>query len=127
MSSVFLAEFLGFYILVVSAVLLLKYESFVEYAKRFAEDSSLRYTVAFVELAAGLAIVLTHNVWKLGYAGVVTVIGWAMLVEAIFHLIASSEREQRLVEELTDEFHLMSFGVLGLLVGIYLVTHGFSM
>ncbi|MFB6143919.1 MAG: hypothetical protein ABEJ98_01275 [Candidatus Nanohaloarchaea archaeon] len=127
MNSAFLAEFLGFYILVVSAVFLLKYESFAEYAREFAEDSSLRYTVAFIELAGGLAIVLTHNVWKLGYRGVVTVIGWMMLVEAVFHFVASDEQESRVVEALDSEFYFLGFGILSVLLGVYLITHGFGM
>lgn len=127
MNSAFLAEFLGFYVLVVSAVFLLKYESFLEYAREFAKDSSLRYTVAFIELGGGLAIVLTHNIWQLGYRGVITAIGWMMLLEAIFHLVASDEQESRVIEALDSEFYWIGFGILSVFLGVYLVTHGFSL
>lgn len=126
MGSVFLAEFLGFYILVVSAVFLLKYESFVEYARDFVDDSSLRYTVAFIELGAGLGIVLSHNIWKLGYQGVITVIGWMMLLEAVFHLVASDEQESRIIEMLDNELSWVIFGVVSVILGVYLVTLGFT-
>lgn len=126
MKSVFLAEFLGFYVLIVSAVFILKYESFAEYARDFARDRSLRYTVAFIELAAGIAIVMTHNIWQLSYRGVVTVIGWMMLLEAIFHLVASEEHESKIIEAMDDEFYWISFGILSALLGLYLVTQGFN-
>lgn len=126
MSSVFLAEFLGFYILVVSVVFLIKYESFMSFARDFAEDTSLRYTVALVELAAGIGIVISHNVWELGYKGVVTALGWLLLLEAVFHLIASDEQESRVIESLDGDLSWIVYGVISVFLGVYLLTLGFT-
>jgi hypothetical protein len=126
MSSAFLAQLIGSYILVASIIFLLKYESFVDYAREFAANTSLRYTIAFLELAAGLGIVLAHNIWTLGYQGVVTVIGWMMLLEAVFHLMASEDQERRVLEALDTEIYWKLFGALSIVLGFYLATLGFA-
>lgn len=98
----------------------------MEYARTFAEDISLRYTVAFLELAAGLAIVLSHKSIELGYRGVIAVIGWMMVAEAVFHLLASEEQEQKVIDRIDNEIFLKTFAVAGLALGLYLVTKGFT-
>ncbi len=125
-SSAFLAEFLALYIVIVSAVFMIRHEAFSKYVEEFVEDTSTRYSVALVELAAGLGIVLTQNVWTLGYRGVITLIGWAMLAEAVFHLLANEEQEHRAVNALNHEKYWKLFGAASLLLGLYLLTRSFT-
>ena len=117
---------MGLYVIIVSAAFLLNHDSFVEYARNFAEDISLRYSVALVELAAGLAIILKHSVWELSYVGAITAVGWLMMIEAVFHLVATEEQESKLVEHADDKAYWKVFGGLSLLFGFYLLTHGFT-
>lgn len=124
--SAFLAEFMGLYIMIVSAAFILRHDSFIEYAQNFADDISLRYSVALIELAAGLGVVLTNRVLELSYRGAVTVVGGMMVIEAVFHLLATEEHESRLVEGLEDGIYWKVFGALSLLFGVYLVSHGFA-
>lgn len=124
--SAFLAEFMGLYIMIVSAAFVLRHDSFIEYAQNFADDISLRYSVALVELAAGLGVVLTNRVLELSYRGAVTVVGGMMVIEAVFHLLAEEEHERRLVEGLEDGIYWKVFGILSLLFGVYLVSRGFA-
>lgn len=126
LSSAFLAEFMGLYVIILSAAFLLNHDSFVEYAQHFAEDVSLRYSVALVELAAGLLIILKHNVWELSYVGAITAIGWLMLIEAVFHLVATEEQENKVVKHMDDKAYWKVFGGLALLFGFYLLTYGFT-
>lgn len=126
MSSAFLAEFMGLYVIILSTAFILKHDSFVEYARNFAQDINLRYSVALVELAAGLAIVLKHNIWELSYVGIVTAVGWLMLIEAVFHLAATEEQELNFVEHADDRAYWEVLGALSLVLGFYLLTHGFT-
>ncbi len=98
----------------------------MEYAREFAENISLRYTVAFLELAVGLAIVLSHRSLALGYEGVITVIGGLMVAESVFHLLASEEQERRVIESIDNELFLKGSATVGLALGFYLVTKGFT-
>lgn len=122
----FLAEYIGIFILVVSTVFLIRYETFLDYAEEFADSTSMRFNVAFVELAAGLGIVLLHNVWVLGYEGVVTAIGWLMILESIFHLLATDEQEEHLIQKINQSHYWRYYGLISMFLGLYLVTKGFT-
>lgn len=121
----FLAEYLGIFIIIVSTVFLIRYEKFLEYAEEFAENTPMRFNVAFAELAAGLGIVLLHNTWKLDYRGVVTGIGALMIGESIFHLLATEEQEEHLIQKVNDERYWKFYGVISMFLGLYLITKGF--
>lgn len=125
-TSEFIASFLGIYILIVSLVFLIRHNSFVDYVEEFAENTHMRYNVAFAELALGLAIVLLNNVWTLGYRGVITVIGWMMLIEAVFHLLAADEQEKKLIGTINQHNYWQVIGLVSLVLGLYLATKGFT-
>lgn len=120
-----LAEYLGIYIMIISTVFLLRFEKFFEYVEEFAENTFMRFNVAFVELAAGLGIVLLHNTWTLDYRGVVTGIGALMMIEAVFHLLATEEQEKHMIQEVNKSHYWRYYGLISLFVGLYLVTKGF--
>jgi hypothetical protein len=120
-----LAEYLGTFILIVSTVFLMRYEAFLDYAEEFADNRCMRFNVAFVELAAGLGIVLLHNTWTLDYRGVVTGIGALMIGESIFHLLATDEQEEHLIQKVNDERYWRFYGLASMFLGLYLITKGF--
>lgn len=121
-----LAEYLGIYIIIVSSVFLVRYETFMEYAKEFADNTFMRFNVAFAELAAGLGILLLHNTWTLDYRGVVTGIGVLMMLEAVFHLLATEEQEEHLIQKVNKDHYWRYYGLISLFLGLYLVTKGFT-
>lgn len=127
MDSLFVARLLGVYILVISGLFLARREPLMEFARDFAEDRSLRYTLAFLELAAGLAIVIGHPYWETGFRGVITGIGALMTVEALFHLVATDDQEARLITAIDTQRFGWLFLVLSIVVGGYLTVVGFGL
>lgn len=124
--SVFLAEFLGLFVFIISAAYVSDPDSFERYARKFAEDISIRYTVAILQLALGLAVVLTHNIWEMSYVGIITALGWMMLIESVFHLVASEGQEELLVNKVLDMGYPRLIGAGSMILGVYLFTHGFA-
>lgn len=127
MSSELLAQFLGLYLLVVISTFLLRREQFTEFLEEFADNRSVRYIVAYLELAGGLIIVLTHNVWTLGFEGLVTVIGWLAVLEAVFHLTATDEQESRLISYASRKEYWLPASIIFIALGVYLTVHGFNL
>jgi len=126
MYSATLAEFLGVYTIIVSGVFLFRHRAFVRYAQEFITNPTMRYNVAFVELAAGLGIIAVHNVWTVGYQGVITILGWLLAAEAVFHLAATEEQERTVVEAVTKDVQWAVLTLLTILLGLYLATKGFT-
>jgi hypothetical protein len=48
----------------------------------------LVYLFGFMDLAAGLAIVLTHNVWVASWRVLITLIGWLLLIRGAVRIVA---------------------------------------
>lgn len=127
MASLALAQFMGLYILIVSAVALLRKEEYRKFAYGFAENRELRYVVAFFELAAGLAIVLFSSGWTAAYEAIITVFGWMMAVESVFFLFASEGHATRLIEILDHDWYWIGASILTVFIGLYLIAVGFGL
>lgn len=125
-SSAVLAQFIGTYLLIVSVIFMVRHDAFDDYAETFVTNHTMRLNMGFMELAAGLAILFSHNVWRFGYEGVVTLLGCLMVAESIFHLGADEEHERRLIDGVTDDLSWPVIAGATLLVGLFLVTKGFS-
>ena len=78
-------------------------------------------------VTAGLAIVLTHNVWSGGALPIlVTLLGWGSLLKGIFSLLLPPVLESRVfIVGLRYEQHPILFAAVGLLLGAYLTYSGF--
>ena len=90
-SSIFIARLLGPVFLVVGIALLLKRRMFHEILQELIRSQVLLYLAGFLGLLAGLALVLTHNVWVLDWMLIITLIGWMTLARAM-QLSPSSRR-----------------------------------
>ena len=82
-TSLFIAKLLGPMFLVVGVALLAKPELFRALLREFVASAVLIYLAGFLGLLAGLALLLTYNVWALDWRILVTLIGWMTLVRAL--------------------------------------------
>ena len=72
--TVFLARFIGLFTVVLVVALLVRGSATVEAA---VADGPVMLVYAIISLAAGLAMILGHNVWSGGALPVVvTLVGW---------------------------------------------------
>lgn len=125
--STAIAQFIGLYVLIVSFAVLVRKEAYVEFAYEFAEDKTLRYVVAFLELAAGLAIVLFGASWVALYEVIITVFGGLMVVEAVFFLLASEKQIQYLIRLIDRDWYWTGATFVALVIGLYLTFAGFGL
>jgi hypothetical protein len=80
--TVYLARFIGLFTVLLVIGLLIRGSATVEAA---VADGPVMLVYAIISLAAGLAIILGHNVWSGGALPVVvTVVGWLMLAKRCF-------------------------------------------
>src|SRR6266567_5324304 len=97
--TVFLARLIGLFALLLSLTELLHKQATVETAAALVRDRPLLFILAMLGLLAGLAIVLTHNIWSGGALPVVvTLLGWALLLRGLVLLLLPHEFIVRLFE-----------------------------
>jgi uncharacterized membrane protein len=124
--TIFLARLIGLFALVQSAAMFIHKEPMVETATGLVRDRPLLLLLGLLALAAGLAMVLSHNVWSGGaLPAVVTLIGWIILVRGAVLLLLSPDAVARLFDafRFADLFYL--YAAIALLLGLYLTWAGF--
>jgi hypothetical protein len=87
-TSVFLARLLGPLLLAVGASVLINPKPFHTMAGEVVRRITLVYLFGLFDFAAGLAIVLTHNVWAANWRVLITLIGWLMLIRGAVRILA---------------------------------------
>jgi hypothetical protein len=87
-TSIFLARLLGPLLLAVGASILINPKPFQTMAGEVVRSITLVYLFGLFDFAAGLAIVLTHNVWVANWRVLITLIGWLVLIRGAVRILA---------------------------------------
>jgi hypothetical protein len=89
-------------------------------------DRPVRLLLGLMCLAAGLAVVLSHQVWSGGIAPVlVTLVGWVLLVRGIVLLFLPTDLLEWLVGTMVGAGWLYLAGTVALGFGLILTYAGF--
>lgn len=125
--TLFLARMIGLYCILVALAMLLRGQSTVYAVARLLRDPPLMLVLGVITVAAGLAMVLVHNVWSGGaIAVIVMVIAWATLVKGLLFLILTPEAEAALFLkglQFPELFYL--YAGIALAIGACLTYGGF--
>jgi len=85
--SVFLARLLGPLLLLPGVGLLVNPRAFRTMAPEVVGSITLVYLFGLIDFAAGLAIVLVHNVWTVNWRVLITLIGWLLLIRGAARIL----------------------------------------
>jgi hypothetical protein len=124
-TSIFLARLLGPSMLVVVAGLIVNRANYRALAHEFLGSPALIYLAGLLALVAGLAIVLTHNVWVMGWPVIITIFGWASLIAGILRIVFPTPLA-RFAERVVDNQAVLIGSILVYLVlGAWLTYVGY--
>lgn len=91
--TIFLSRLLGLFTLFVAFSMLVQRHVIIETAAAVIHDRPLLLVVGMIALTAGLAMVLSHNVWSGGVLPVVvTLFGWSLVIRGALLLLLSPQR-----------------------------------
>lgn len=122
--SIFLAKLLGLYMLIVAADLLLRRKELEKAVKDFASSKGLLVFSGSISLLFGLAIAIAHPVCTWDWRGLITLLGYLLILRGV-HRIAFPTTIQKRVVSLFHRRHSAIFFVL-LALGLYLTYEGFT-
>ncbi len=124
-SSVFLARLLGPTMLVLGLGLLVNRSTYRNLSLEVLDSRALLFIAGLIAFVAGLAIVLTHNVWVAGWPLIITIFGWASVFAGIVRIVFPDKVAQ-LGRRVADNQGFLLFGiVLYLGLGAWLIYAGY--
>jgi vacuolar-type H+-ATPase subunit I/STV1 len=125
--TMFLSRLIGLYCIVAALAMFLRGPAIVDTVILLLRDAPLVFVVGIATLAAGLAIVLAHNVWSGGAAAIiVTVIGWLTVIKGVLFLALTPDGETAFFLQglrFQQFFHI--YAAIWLVFGAYLAWCGF--
>jgi hypothetical protein len=86
-TSIFLARLIGPFALALGLALVVQGSGFRAFAGEFMASPALIFLSGIITLPAGLAIVLTHNVWTPDWRVIITIVGWLAVVTGAIRMI----------------------------------------
>ncbi len=123
-TSIFLARLLGPLLLILGVSLLINGRAFRAMAKELVDSALLVTLFGFMDFAAGLAIVLAHNVWVASWRVLITLIGWLLFIRGAVRILVPDVRHYA-ARHLNDRrLYTLSSAVLAIL-GLVLCYFGY--
>ena len=125
--SLYLAQVVGLYLILMGLILLVKRQAMMRVVTEMAKNRALIYTICVIELAAGLALVVAHNVWAWNFQVIITIVGWLLLLEAVTYLMLPYRVFTKWVSWLNKKSVYWIGGFLAVALGLYLTNIGFNL
>jgi hypothetical protein len=124
--TIYLSRLIGLFTLVVAASMIVNKPQAIATMAALVHDRAALIVLGVLGTAAGMAIVLAHQVWSGGpLPVVVTLLGWVILIRGMVLLFLPQPVTVRLVEWFRfDQFFYLYLGFAAGL-GLYLAVHGF--
>jgi len=126
--TIFLSRLIGLYCIVIALSMMTRRQATVETVTALLQNPSMMLIVGIITLAAGLAMVLAHNIWSGGALAVmVTLVGWMTLIKSLFFLFLPPEMEAGLfLGQLHYQQLFYLYTAISLILGVYLTYGGFK-
>jgi hypothetical protein len=123
----FLGKLLGLFLLLSSAGILTHKQDTVAALTALVSDAPLLLVTGMLVLAAGLAMVLGHNVWSGGALPiVVTLLGWVFLIRGTLLLLLPARATTALFEMIQFERFFYLYASINVLLGLYLTLASYG-
>ncbi|MDI9818727.1 MULTISPECIES: hypothetical protein [unclassified Legionella] len=119
--TIFLAKVIGWYFVIVSLFMLTRQEATKSLIADVLAQRALLFFMGIVTLIIGLLLVLSHNVWVMGWPVIITLIGWLVLISGILRLTSSKLTTKIGNWWLKNPAYLVVAAVIYLLIGLYLL------
>ncbi len=122
--SLFLAKLLGLYLLIVAGVWIARKEEVDKAIKEIFNSRGMLALTGWMSLIPGLAIAIGHPVWQLNWRGLITLLGYLMIVKGIMR-IAFVEQVEKYTLKILSKHYWVIIAVL-VVLGAILTYSGFS-
>ena len=125
-NSQFLAKAFGLYLVIITVGMLLHTSQFMGVMNEVLHNNAVMFLGNIVTLILGIILVLSHNVWRKDYRGLITVLCWFTLIKGTVHILFPHVGAA--VHRAFMQHHALFYvdAVIFLIIGIYLCVKGFN-
>jgi vacuolar-type H+-ATPase subunit I/STV1 len=126
--TAFIARLIGLYCLIAALVMAFERDAWLAAITALTSAAPLMLLLGLMVVAAGLALVLAHNVWSGGVLPVaVTVIGWLTLLKGLmFWVLPPGAAADFYLTRLHYAGLFYVYCALAFAIGLYLTVAGFT-
>jgi uncharacterized membrane protein len=123
--SIFLAKLIGPIFLAVGIGLIANAAAYRKLANEFLASTALIYLSGLLTMTAGMAIVLTHNVWAANWPVVITVLGWLAAIGGAARIVMPQGTQEIGRKIIKHPQGLTIAAVVWLVIGAVLCLFGY--
>ena len=122
-TSIFLAKFWGWYLIIFFLILSFNPKRIVQVIKDL-EDQKFVIVISFVAIVIGLLNILFHNIWEDDWRLIITLIGWLALLIGL-SLFIFPKRTVLYLDYLNIKFFHVIYMLL-FFIGLFLLNMGYG-
>lgn len=126
MITLFLTKLFGIYFVLIGLVVLLRRGSILPIIREILSNRSLIFVLGAAELIAGLALVLIYPTIGFTIPGILSVIGWMLVVEGVLYMLLPVRKIKKMVASFNKPSWYLSGAVLSVALGGYLLAFGYG-
>jgi hypothetical protein len=123
-TSIFLARLIGPVMALVGVSVLANEAAFRKLAQEFLRSPALIFLSGMILMPAGLAVVLSHNVWVANWTVIITLLGCIAVINGAVRVFAP-DRATKLGKKVLSYNFTMAAAAFWLIVGAALCYFGF--
>ncbi|MGL5741608.1 MAG: hypothetical protein ACRCXC_03165 [Legionella sp.] len=117
----FLATVLGWYLVIVSLLILVRRDIVVTAMKEMIGQRDLMLLVGIITVLIGLLMVISHNIWVMNCSVIVTVFAWLILIGGLFRLFFPDTVYKIWNKTIDKPEKLIVCGAITLIIGLFLL------
>ena len=125
-TSIFLAKLLGPILVLAAVAVSVNRKSLDAVAQEFLRGNALMLLLGFLDFTAGLAIVLTHNVWVADWRVIITLLGWLLLIRGIVRTLIPDQVKPYGVKLMRNKNAVTGVLAVTLVLGLVLSYFGYA-
>ncbi len=121
MVTLFLATIIGWYLVIVSLFLLMRHDILQKGMQDIMAQPGLLLFLAIITVILGLLMVVSHNIWVLGWPIVVTLFSWLVLIVGLIRLFFPDTAVKMGRQFLIHPNRMVIAGIVFLIIGLFLL------
>lgn len=124
-NSILLARFIGPFIILIAISVIFNSKLYTQIMDGFFKNPGLAYITGLITFVAGLAVVLSHNIWVMDWRVIITLFGWSALIKGAW-LVISPAVSARITDAFVKNIKLLVIPwIIMLALGIFLTAKGY--